>query len=102
MRIAFLGNSIQMADQAFVAEIREWMRFNPRAAISKGDGMFALQATAAGLEVAFVNQPAEVPALRETLATLVGAPGRRPDLVLRCGPRLPMSPRRRVEEVIDA
>jgi nitroreductase len=63
---------------------------------------FALQATALGLQVCFVNQPVEVPSFRPELASLVGAPGRRPDIVMRFGrgPTLPFSPRRRVEAVL--
>lgn len=63
---------------------------------------FALQATALGLKVAFVNQPVEVASLRPELAALVGLPGRRPDLVMRFGygPTLPFSARRPVEAVL--
>ncbi len=63
---------------------------------------FALQATALGLKVAFVNQPVEVASLRPELAALVGMPGRRPDLVMRFGygPTLPFSARRPVEAVL--
>ncbi len=63
---------------------------------------FALQATALGLKHAFINQPVEVPALRPDLASLVGLPGRRPDIVMRFGygPALPYSPRRPVEAVL--
>ena len=63
---------------------------------------FALQATASGLKIAFVNQPVEVAALRPELASLIGLPGRRPDIVMRFGRAsgLPFSPRRPVEAVI--
>ena len=63
---------------------------------------FALQATALGLKHAFVNQPVEVAGLRPELASLVGAPGRRPDLVMRFGygPTLPFSARRPVQAVL--
>jgi len=63
---------------------------------------FALQATALGLQVAFVNQPVEVASARPELASLIGLPGRRPDLAMRfCrGPSLPFSPRRPVEAVL--
>jgi nitroreductase len=63
---------------------------------------FALQATALGLKVAFVNQPVEVASLRPELAALVGMPGRRPDLVMRFGhgPTLPFSARRPVRAVL--
>jgi nitroreductase len=63
---------------------------------------FALQATALGLKVAFVNQPVEVASLRPEMAALVGMPGRRPDLVMRFGygPTMPFSARRPVEAVL--
>lgn len=65
---------------------------------------FALQATALGLKIAFINQPVEVPALRPELAALVGMPDRRPDIVMRFGhgPSLPYSVRRPVETVVTA
>jgi nitroreductase len=65
---------------------------------------FALQATALGLKYAFINQPVEVPSLRPELAALIGAPGRRPDIVVRFGygPSLPYSARRPVEETITS
>ena len=44
---------------------------------------FALQATALGMKVAFLNQPVEVPGQRAEPAALAGLPGRRPDLVMR-------------------
>jgi len=160
------GNTAQMADAAFVRELKTWLRFSPRDAIAKGDGLFsassgspalpswlgprlfdwvftpeaenekyarhlatsagiavfvsqkddrehwvaagracqrfALQATALGLKHAFVNQPVEVASLRPALASLVGLPGRRPDLVMRFGygPELPFSARRPVEAVL--
>ena len=160
------GNTAQMADAAFVQELKAWLRFNPRAAIDTGDGLFsgssgnpsiptwlgphlfdwtvsaasendkyarqlkssagiavfvshaadrdhwvragracqrfALQATALGLKHAFINQPVEVPNLRPELASLVGMPGRRPDIVMRFGygPTLPFSARRPVSAVL--
>ena len=143
------ANTAQIADPAFMTELKHWMRFNPRRAMSTGDGLFsavsgnpampdwlgplvlgcaypadnenkktaakiassaglavfvganddpghwvrtgracqrfALQATAMGLEQAFLNQPVEVAALRPDPAALIGMPGRRPDLVMRFG-----------------
>ena len=63
---------------------------------------FALQATALGLKHAFINQPVEVASLRPELATLVGFPGRRPDIVMRFGygVALPFSARRSVNAVL--
>lgn len=160
------GNSAQIADPAFVRELKVWLRFNPRQAMQTGDGLFsattsnpvfpswfgsimfdlvfkakaenekyarqlsstpgvavfvsqrddrehwvlagracqrfALQATALGLKHAFINQPVEVASLRPDLATLVGLPGRRPDIVMRFGYglALPYSARRPVDAVL--
>ncbi|UGY07307.1 Acg family FMN-binding oxidoreductase [Bradyrhizobium quebecense] len=160
------GNSAQMADPAFMRELKHWLRFAPSQALETGDGLFsaasgnptapawlgglmfdllfraatendkharqlhssagiaifvserddkehwmragracqrfALQATALGLKHAFINQPFEVAALRLQLASLVGMPRRRPDIVMRFGygPALPFSPRRPVEAVL--
>lgn len=35
------GNSAQMADAAFLRELKHWLRFNPRQAIESGDGLFS-------------------------------------------------------------
>jgi Nitroreductase family len=35
------GNSAQMADAAFVRELKTWLRFSPREAIAAGDGLFS-------------------------------------------------------------
>ena len=35
------GNSAQMDDPAFIEELRDWLRFNPDHAVSKGDGLFS-------------------------------------------------------------
>lgn len=160
------GNSAQMAEPAFVRELRHWLRFSPKRALRTGDGLFsgssgnpvapewvgkrmfdlffsassendkyarqmassagvavfvaersdpehwvavgracqrfALRATAMGLKCAFVNQPVEVAHLRSQLASMVGVPGKRPDLVLRFGrgPSLPYSARRPVPAVL--
>ena len=65
-------------------------------AVGRACERFALQATALGINHAFVNQPVEVSALRADLAALVGAAGQRPDIVMRFGyaADLPFSPRR--------
>lgn len=160
------GNNAQIADPAFVRELKAWLRFSPRQAMRTGDGLFsatsgnpilpawlgpimfdlvfqaksenekyarqlastagvavfvaqkddrehwvlagracqrfALQATALGLKHAFINQPVEVPSLRPELASFVGLPGRRPDIVMRFGygPAMPYSARRPVEAVL--
>lgn len=35
------ANRVQMNDPAFVQELKDWIRFNPAAAISAGDGLYA-------------------------------------------------------------
>lgn len=35
------GNDVQMTDPAFMAELRDWIRFNPREAMASGDGLFS-------------------------------------------------------------
>lgn len=35
------GNDAQMADAAYVAELKQWLRFNPRQAMATGDGLFS-------------------------------------------------------------
>src|SRR5262249_21970239 len=35
------GNTAQMADRAFMAELKSWMRFNPHAALARGDGIYS-------------------------------------------------------------
>jgi hypothetical protein len=63
---------------------------------------FALQATSLGLKYAFINQPVEVPDLRNELSSYLGLGGRRPDIVVRFGngPQLPKSLRRPPERLI--
>ncbi len=36
------GNSAQMADPAFVRELKSWLRFNPRQASRTGDGLYSV------------------------------------------------------------
>jgi nitroreductase len=63
---------------------------------------FALQVTVLGLKYAFINQPVELPQMRQQLASFLGLQGRRPDLMVRfgAGPDLPRSLRRPVAQVI--
>lgn len=63
---------------------------------------FALEAAAAGLCTAFINQPVEVPSVRAQFASFLGIGQRRPDLVVRIGrgPSMPRSLRRPVEQVL--
>lgn len=35
------GNTAQMADPAFMRELKHWLRFNPRSAMKSGDGLFS-------------------------------------------------------------
>jgi hypothetical protein len=62
----------------------------------------ALQATCLGMKYAFINQPVEVPELRNELSSYLGLGGWRPDIVVRFGngPELPKSLRRPPEQVI--
>jgi nitroreductase len=36
------GNTAQMADPAFMRELKTWLRFNPREALANGDGLFSV------------------------------------------------------------
>jgi len=36
------GNSTQMADAAFLRELKSWLRFNPRQALRTGDGLYSV------------------------------------------------------------
>lgn len=38
--LVLAGNSAQMADRAFVRELRQWIRFSPARAVATGDGLF--------------------------------------------------------------
>jgi hypothetical protein len=35
------GNRTQVADHAFVRELKQWIRFNPETAVARGDGLYA-------------------------------------------------------------
>ena len=39
--LVIASNDTQMADAAFMAELKHWLRFNPKAAMATGDGLFA-------------------------------------------------------------
>jgi nitroreductase len=41
LELVVAGNSAQMADPAFVRELRTWLRFSPRQALDRGDGLFS-------------------------------------------------------------
>lgn len=87
------GIAVFTADRADPAH---WVR------VGRSFQRFALKATALGIRTAHVNQPVEVPSVREDFARWLGAPGARPDLVIRFGrgPEMPMSLRRPVEDVL--
>ncbi len=38
--LVLAGNAAQMADPAFMTELKSWMRFSPRRALATGDGLF--------------------------------------------------------------
>lgn len=40
IELVIAGNTTQMADPAFLRELRGWLRFNPRQALETGDGLF--------------------------------------------------------------
>jgi nitroreductase len=40
--LVLAGNSAQLADPAFVGELKSWIRFSPRRAATTGDGLFAV------------------------------------------------------------
>ncbi len=73
-------------------------------AVGRAFQRFALTATSLGLKHAHINQPVEVASLRPQVASLLGTPNLRPDLVVRFGhgPTLPFSPRRPVTSVLQA
>jgi nitroreductase len=39
--LVIAGNSAQMTDRAFMRELKQWLRFNPRSAMASGDGLFS-------------------------------------------------------------
>ena len=39
--LVIAGNTAQMGDPAFMRELKHWLRFNPRSAMAKGDGLFS-------------------------------------------------------------
>lgn len=75
---------------------------DPAAHLTAGQALdrVLLTATAYGLSASYLNQPIEVPALRDEVARLVGTP--HPQLVLRLGygPDVPTTPRRPADEVL--
>jgi len=40
--LVIAGNTAQMADPAFVTELMHWLRFNPAAAMTTGDGLYSV------------------------------------------------------------
>ena len=39
--LVIAGNSLQMADPAFIRELKSWLRFSPRQALKFGDGLYS-------------------------------------------------------------
>ena len=39
--LVIAGNSAQLADPAFMAELKSWLRFSPRYALAMGDGLYS-------------------------------------------------------------
>jgi hypothetical protein len=42
LELIVAGNSVQMADPAFMRELKNWLRYNPRQAMERGDGLFTV------------------------------------------------------------
>jgi hypothetical protein len=40
--LVLAGNSAQMADEAFLRELKSWLRFNPARALGTGDGLYSV------------------------------------------------------------
>lgn len=40
LELILTANAAQVSDAAFVAELKSWLRFNPRAAVDTGDGLY--------------------------------------------------------------
>jgi hypothetical protein len=40
--LVIAGNTAQLADPAFVAELKHWLRFSPDAAMASGDGLYSV------------------------------------------------------------
>lgn len=111
MRFAFSAAAQNRRDAAQIASSSAVLVFasaanEPRHWIEAGRAYerVALQAAALGLKTAFINQPVEVPALRQEFARYLGLGAERPDLVIRIGrgPDMPRSLRRPVAHVIVA
>ena len=160
------GNGAQMDNEAFVEELRSWIRFNEAQALATGDGLsyrsvgspssppwlgnilfgmmfrkgpendkyrqqikssagiavfvckdqcqhawveagrayqrFALLSTARGMRHAFINQPVEVPEIRQQVASSLNLGDRLPDLIIRFGfgEPTPRTLRRPVDDVV--
>jgi nitroreductase len=39
--IIIAANTVQMSDAAYLRELKSWLRYNPREALAKGDGLYA-------------------------------------------------------------
>jgi hypothetical protein len=119
LKFVVLGNSAQMNDKAFVAELKSWIRFSGCDAVRRGDGLYAASSGNPALpdrlgrmlfDLIFtpkaekdkyarqvhLNMPVEVASLRPPFAGAIGIANKRPDLVIRFGrgPKLPPSSRR--------
>lgn len=160
------GDRIQIADDSFVMELKNWIRFNEKEALQKGDGLltlcsggpsiptwignivfslvlsgdtqgdtdarltrsssgiviftseeddrndwietgrayerWTLSATSRNIKSAFMNQPIEVPKLRDQLRSRLNIGKNFPQLVARYGYSAPMpySPRRSLKEIL--
>ena len=99
------GRSRQAAENAPLLAVLGTDGDGPAAWLAAGQALarVLLKARALGLAASFLNQPVEVPALRQRLRALLGTPGW-PQALLRIGyphGRTPHTPRRGVEEVLE-
>lgn len=87
------GLAVFVADQSGP---EHWMR------VGRSFERFALKATSLNIRTAHLNQPIEVVSLRRELASWLGVPDKRPNLLIRFGraPKLPMSLRRPVDRLM--
>lgn len=78
-------------------DIRQWID------VGRSTQRLALQMTALGIKMAFVNQPLEVESFRPRLLSALNLRGRHPDVLIRYGysPVMPSSFRRPLEAVLQ-
>jgi hypothetical protein len=103
------GNSVQLADAAFVKEPKEWIRLNGPDAVRISDGLYSASSGNPNIpswigDLAFrwlLTAKGENEEYARQVRSSAGIAGQRPDLVVRFGrgPTLPRSLRRPVQAV---